>query len=280
MKNKIISDSSSNLLQLEEIQYQSVPLKIRAGEREYIDDEYLDVNQMVEELSRHSGTSGTSCPNVHEWYEAFKEAQVSFGITITSSLSGSYSAVFLAKEQLEKEFPQKKVILFDSLSTGPEMKLIIEKIAKLLKEQRAPEEVEKIVSSYQKHTHLIFSLASLENLAKNGRVHWAIAKVAGVLGIRVIGKANEKGVLQLLHKSRGEKKTLETIIKEMKRWGFSGQKVRIDHVLYEKGAKELQEMILKEFPNSDIQVAPCRGLCSYYAERGGLMVGFEGKEEA
>ena len=50
MKIKIVADSSSNLLNLEGIKYSSVPLTIITNDKEYVDDENLDVNQMVKDL--------------------------------------------------------------------------------------------------------------------------------------------------------------------------------------------------------------------------------------
>ena len=37
----------------------------------------------------------------------------------------------------------------------------------------------------------------------------------------------------------------------------------------------LKEMLLQEYIECDIEILPCRGLCSYYAEKGGLLVGYE-----
>ena len=69
---------------------------------------------------------------------------------------------------------------------------------------------------YHKHTHLLFSLESLANLARNGRVKPAVAAVARMLGIRVIGQASEAGELDVLCKTRGEHGALERIVLELK----------------------------------------------------------------
>ena len=63
MNYRIVADSSSNILSMENPHYFSVPMKVRA-EKEYIDDANLDVAQMVQDLKNHKGTSGSSCPNV------------------------------------------------------------------------------------------------------------------------------------------------------------------------------------------------------------------------
>jgi DegV family protein with EDD domain len=170
--------------------------------------------------------------------------------------------------------PESKVFVVDSLSTGPEMLLLMEHIRNLMLSKKSFEEIRDSVTEYQKHTNLFFSLESLTNLARNGRVNPAVAKIAGVLGIRVFGAATE-GVLDPISKIRGEAKTLDAMFAEMKKRGFSGGKVRIDHCLNPEGAKSLAEKILSEFPDCDLKIGENKGLCSFYAERGGILTGFE-----
>ena len=61
----------------------------------------------------------------------------------------------------------------------------------------------------------------------------------------------------------------------MKGLGFAGDKIRIAHCFNETGAKKLQDLILAEYPQTHVQIYPTGGLCSFYAEKGGLLVGFE-----
>ncbi|MCD7749036.1 MAG: DegV family protein, partial [Oscillospiraceae bacterium] len=109
MKRRIVSDSSANMLTLEGMDFASVPLKIIAGEREYVDDESLDLSGMLDYLQDYKGKSGTSCPNVADWLDAFQGADEIFALTITSSLSGSYSMAVQAQTEYHELFPQAKV---------------------------------------------------------------------------------------------------------------------------------------------------------------------------
>ena len=54
-----------------------------------------------------------------------------------------------------------------------------------------------------------------------------------------------------------------------------GGKVRIHHAENPEAAGALAASLHGHFPEADIEIRPCRGLCSYYAERGGVIVGFE-----
>lgn len=276
MFSKIISDSSSNIFEIASAAYASVPLRIHAGEQEYIDAPAMDVDAMVEALRHHKGRSGTSCPNIFDWTQAFGDAENIYCVTISSSLSGSYSAAMQAAEEYMKQHPERRVAVFDSLSTGPEMQLLIEKIDELLQSGMDFDAIVDEIHQYQQHCHILFCLQSLLNLSRNGRVSHAVAKIAGVLGIRIIGKGSEEGTLETLHKSRGERKALDTLYSEIISGGFQGGKLRIAHCQNLESAEALKALVLSSHPESDVAILPCAGLCSFYAERGRLIVAYEG----
>ena len=265
------ADSSANLLSHGDLHI--VPMKIITDTREFIDDPALDLGEMLSFLSAYKGRSGTSCPNTGDWLDALEGAPESIIVTITSNLSGAYNSAMQAKQVLEET--GARVAVLDSLSTGPEMVLILEKLRDLKALGLSFEEAEAAARDYMTHTHLLFSLASIHNLARNGRVNPIIAKAIGLLGIRLVGKASDQGTLQPMHKCRGEKKALQTLWEEMVRMGYQGGKVRIAHCENEAGAAELRDVILAVHPHASVELHPCTGLCGFYAEAGGLLVGFE-----
>jgi len=198
-----------------------------------------------------------------------------FCVTITSGLSGSCNAARLAKEDYEELYPGRHVYVIDSLSAGSEMNLIIEKLAELIEQGESFEAICDKIADYQKNTGLMFSLESLTNLANNGRVNPLVAKIAGTLGICVVGKASDKGTLEQMAKCRGERKALHSLFQFMKELGYEGGKVSIDHCNNMEAAEKLQSMLLQEFPQTNVKIGCTDGLCSFYAEGGGLLVGFE-----
>ncbi len=276
MRNiKIVADSSSDVFKREAIAFSAAPLKIITTERQFVDDESLDVREMVDFLGKYKGKSTTSCPNPEEWLSAFGDADEVFCITITSSLSGSYNAAMIAKNQYEERAPEKRVCVIDSLSTGPEMLLLIRKIEELAAEGKSFDEISEEVREYQKRTGLLFVLESMKNLANNGRVSKISAKLAGVMNIRVIGKASDKGELEPLDKPRGAKMTQLKILERLDRLGYSGGRLHITHCLNAEAAETLREGVLSKFPTAEVSIDKCGGLCSFYAEKGGMLIGFE-----
>ena len=275
MNYRIAADSSSNVLSMGNPHYFSVPMKVRA-EKEYIDDENLNVAQMVEELKCHKGTSGSACPSVGEWLDAFGDADMVFGTTMSKGLSGSYNAACEAARIYMEENPGKKAYIFNTLSAGPQQAFLNEKIMELAEQGCDFETIQEKALEYYRNTHILFCLESMMNLARNGRVSVAAAKIAGVLGIRACGDV-KAGMITPVHKPRGAKKATETLVEMMKERGFyDGAQLRIAHCLGEKQARDLADATLAQFPNAKITIEPTTALCSFYAEAGGLMIGFEG----
>lgn len=275
MKTRIVVDSAANLYALEGVEFSCVPLKIITDDAEYIDDGTLDTVGMAQTLRTYKGKTSTSCPNVGDWLAAYEGADEVYAITITGTLSGSCNAAQLAAEEYQQENPGKRVFVLDSLSTGPEQQLLAEHLRDELAAGHAFDDICEEMLRYKEKTHLLFSLESLANLARNGRVKPTVAAVARVLGIRVIGEASPAGELDVLCKTRGEHGALERIVLELKGHGYAGGKVHISHCGNPQAAERLKHMIQAVFEGAQVDVGACGGLCSYYAELGGLLVGYE-----
>ena len=275
LNTKIVLDSSADIPSAAALPLVSMPLKIITSEKEYVDDGALNVSEMIADLRAYSGKSSTSCPNSQEFLTAFGEAEYVFCITITGSLSGSYNSALLASHEYTALHPERKVRVFNSLSTGPELVLLARKIEEEVLAGKEFAEVCEIADTYLKSTGLLFMLESLKNLANNGRVSPLAAKVSSVLGIRIVGKASDEGTLQQLSKCRGSKKALAAICEHMKNEGYAGGKVKVAHCNNEAGAKALTDLVKTAYPEAETETYPCRALCSFYAEEGGLLVGFE-----
>ena len=274
-KVRIVADSSANLMELSTVAFEAAPLKIITADREFVDDRKLDLEEMIHFFKSYKGKSQTSCPNPEDWLTAFADAEDIFCVTITGGLSGSHNAACIARDLYQEKHPGRRVFVIDSLSAGPELTLMVEKLEQLIGEKRSYEEICAYMPEYMKKTGLLFMLESLNNFAANGRVSPAVAKIAGVLGIRIVGKASDKGTLEPTDKCRGEAKSLSAIVRHLKASGLQKGKVQLAHCLNEAAAEQLKSMILAELPEVTVKIGKNLGLCSYYAEQGGLLVGFE-----
>lgn len=273
MNIKIITDSASDLTSMEGIDMAYAPMKVCTAEREFTDNDGINVREMVDFLYSYKGRSSSSCPNAEDWLNAFGDAENIVCITITGGLSGSYNSALSAKNIYEGDHPDRHVLVVDSLTAGPEMALMAERVREQALAGKDLEEIEADLKGYK--TELLFALESLRNFANNGRVSKAAAAAAGLLGIRAIGRASDVGTLELLSKTRGEAKTLDGVMGYLKELRCKGGKIFIDHCFAEETVNKLAFKIKAEYPHAQIVIRPTRGLCSFYAELGGFLVGFE-----
>lgn len=275
MKRKIVADSSCDMWELNGVNFAVAPITISTDNKHYVDNQELDVHLMSEELAKYKGVSHTACPSVGSWLDCYEGYDEVFVVTLTGAMSGTYNSAMTAKGIYEEENENVKVHVFDSLSTGPEMRLLIEKLKEMIEEDLPFEEIVEKGQDYLNHSRLFFALKSLHNFAMNGRVSKAVASAIGVLNISIFATASEEGTIQQISKCRGEKKVVKSMIEHLENAGYHGGKVRISHADNLKLAHNVRDKILELYPNADIIVYPMGGLCTYYAEIGGLLVGCE-----
>ncbi len=256
-------------------QFATVPLKIRIGDQEYVDDDNLDLEEMLQAMGSFDGPSSSACPSPEEWAAQFEQADHVLAVTMTSALSGTYNSAVVARDLVLEAHPEKKIYIFDTLSIGGQMVLLLRYLDQLIAQGLPFEKIVEKGQAYNKKIHLLFTLASFENLVKNGRMNRVVGMIASKLNIRAIGIASEKGKIELLHKARGEVRTLEKVVEEMQKLGLSPSRtVEISQCKNEKGAQLLRSMIQANFPGVTVNIRPCCGLTSYYAEEAGMIIGF------
>ncbi len=276
---RIVADSSADMLKLEGVDFVSVPMNISTNERTFTDDARLDVGELLDYMEKYNGRSFTSCPGTQAWLDAYEGADVVYVVCLTSALSGTYNSALTAKEIFLEDHPEAKVHVFDSVSTGPEMRMLVEKIAELDRDGKSFDEVVELAEEYRKSTGIYFAFQSLHNLAQNGRVKKVAAAAVGMLGIRIVGTGSEEGKLEMIAKRKGDNHAAAEIFHQLELKNYNGGKVRICHTDNEKLAAKYEHLFRKRWPDVDVLTYPSRGLISYYAERGGIIVAAEFGEE-
>lgn len=275
MSIKIVTDSSANLFALEGVDFASVPLKVMVGDREFTDDAQVNMEEFYTLLDRRPEHTGTSCPSVADWLDAFGEARDVICITLASTMSGSCSSARVAKREYETQHPGRHVYLIDSLSIGPEMALLAERARSLVLSGMSPAYIYRALLRYKAKTHLVFALSDLKNCADKGRVGQNQAKGIGVMGVGVVGHASDQGSLEIQEKCRGRKQIGSGILRQMKQLGYAGGRILIAHSGDESGALELMRRIREVFGSVDVRIGRSGALCGFYAEQGSLLVGLE-----
>lgn len=278
-KWKIVADSGCDYRQLKNLapdtEFISVPLTIQVGDQAFIDDANLDIDHMMNVMEASKSAAGSACPSPQAYQAAFEGAENIFVITITGGLSGSFNAARVARDMFVEEHPEVNIHLIDSLSAGGEMDLIVDEINQLIAAGLEFEELVQAITTYQENSKLLFVLAKVDNLVKNGRLSKLVGTVVGLLNIRMVGEASSEGKLELLQKARGHKKSVTAAFEEMKKAGYNGGRVVMAHRNNAKFFQQFSELVKASFPNAVVDQVATSGLCSFYAEEGGLLMGYE-----
>lgn len=278
LKWNIVTDSACDLLHkdiaCEEVGFSCVPFSIRIADKEYKDDENLNVLEMLTHMENCPTASGSSCPSPYDWEQEFLKSEQTVVITISGNLSGSLNSALVAKDTVLAKHPERRIMVLDSRSTGPEIALCVYKIVGWIKDGLDFETINEKAQEFLDKTKTSFALSSFDNLVKNGRMSKLTGFVARKLGMWGIGIASDIGTIAMKGKSRGPKKAVALLLEDMEERGFSGKEVAISHCENEDMVQKLKESILVRWPTAEIKVLKTRGLDSYYAERGGLIISF------
>lgn len=276
---KIVTDSGCDLRSLEsqskELQFERVPLTLQIGTEIFRDDDGLDIDNMMAMMYQSSKAATSSCPSPDAFLQAYKGVDNVIAVTITGTLSGSHNSARLAKNDLLEDYPNANIHVIDSLSASGEVDLIVLELERLINLGLSFEEVVERITAYQEKTRLIFVLAKVDNLVKNGRLNKLVGKVVGLLNIRMVGQASQEGTLELLQKARGQKKAVSALVEEIQKAGYKGGKVYIAHANNPKICEQISEKIKAIYPDAVIQTGITSGLCSFYAEDEGILMGYE-----
>ena len=277
----IVSDSSCDLrvsdFTSEKVLFETVPLRLQVGAREFIDNDELDTPELLAAMAAEKTASSTACPSPAAFARAFEKGDKTVCFTISANLSGTYNTAVMGREMVLEEHPEKEICIIDSKATAGAMVLLIRK-AKELMEADTQGDFAAICDQlrlYQAALRTCFTLENFDNLIKNGRMRPLVGTLLHSLGIHVIADATPQGTIHVADKARGEAKTYKAITALMKdSKDCTGAEVVLSHCENLTGAMKLKEQILADLPVKSVDIIPCRGLTSFYAMEKGLIVGY------
>ncbi len=274
----LVSDTACDLFTLEggeeKLDFTTIPFSIRIGGREYIDDEQMNIDEMLEANETHAEIAQTACPSPEAWREKFSAPGPVIAFTISSALSGSYNSACAGRQMVLEAEPDKQIAVIDSKATGPEEAMLIWRARDLILEGKNLEEIEADLNRTAERIHTSFALSSYRNLIKNGRVSRLIGFIAGHLGFWGIGIGDEKGEIAIRGKARGSKSMIRFLVEEISKVGLAGKQILISHCRNLKDAEALKAALEAAFTGVEVLIQETRGLDSFYAERCGLIVGY------
>lgn len=279
MSWKIVVDTACDFREIpnkaENVVYERVPFTLQIEDKIYIDTLDMDIDEMMKAMYASSEPAKSACPSPDGFLSAYRGAENIIVLTLTGGLSGSYTSAIVAQKMLKEEDENVNIHVINTLSAGGQNDLFLLKINELIKEGLSFDQVVARMNEYQKNTKLIFALEKVDNLVKNGRLSKLAAAVVGLLNMRMVGEASKEGTLHLLHKVRGEKKAVAAVVDEMIKAGYKGGRAVITHRNNENICKKIEEKLSEKFSNIEFISVPTSGICSFYGEEGGILLGYE-----
>jgi len=191
----------------------------------------------------------TAQPNPQDYIDIFTP-HLSTGmdiicLTISSKVSGSYSSAKMAIDILKNDYPERRIVLLDSLNGSVAQGLILKEIIKMHDNGYTLDKTMKLAEKIIKTARIYFTVESLEYLKRGGRIGPTTALVGYILGIRPILQV-EDGMITQLDSVRGKKKTLK-LIEEAMIEALKDEKdnicLSIGHIFREEDAIELKANI-------------------------------------
>lgn len=254
MKVKLIVDSVSDIPK--ELAYDNnirvVPLSVNFEDGIYKDGIDLSVEEFFEKLEKSEKLPTTSQVNPGEFISVFeedlKENDKLIVLTLSSKMSGTYSAAVTAKEYMEND----NIIVIDSLGVSFGYGMIALEVANMIKQNASIEEIRNRIDYMILNTENIFLFDTLEYLQKGGRLSATEAFLGTLLKVKPIVSIQE-GALVPLDKVRGRKKIGKWLIAYLKENNFdlNGKTIGIYDALDEEFMNELIEIIKKEYPTAN-----------------------------
>lgn len=277
MNMKIVADSCCDVNQeiKERTGVKLVPLTIEVNGKRYRDDSSLDINELISEMKKSHEAPKTACPSPQGFIEEYKGDESVFVVTISSKLSGTYRSAMLAKEIFLEEIGNKFIHVFDSFSGSIGETMISLKISELINKGLKEMEIVEKVNSYIKEMKTFFTIKSLDNLAKAGRVSHLVAKISSALSVRLI-MAEKDGEIQLHEKVIGAKRVFKRLVDVIGEQGsnLEDKILGIAHCNCLDKALALKEEVLKRYNFKDVVIVGTGGISTVYANEGGLVIAF------
>lgn len=256
--------------------FRSIPLTIRVGGRDYIDDQSLDTSLLIYAMDQSQDASSSSCPAPGDYLEAFQQAEGDiYVITLSALLSGSHNSAWQAKQMFLEEDPERNIHVFNSCSASVGEVLLAQKVCQLA---RSGITFSQVVTQAEKtiaETNTLFVLENLDNLKKNGRLTKVQAMLTGALRIKLIMGSTPEGEICKHGQALSIKQALVKLVEIMAAdERHKGKILYIAQCLCPDRAQQLWELAKKSCQFSDVVITATRGLSSYYANSGGVIVAY------
>ncbi|TFB13227.1 DegV family protein [Filobacillus milosensis] len=270
------ADLSKDLLEKYDVKI--VPLNIHFNDEEYkgID---LDIEEFYRMVSESEELPKTSASSPNDFYNHFKEVDPDTPIlmlALTKNLSATYQNAVLGKEMLQDEEPNRTIEIINTKTASSGIALLLNEAGQLREDGAKIQKVASYIEGCVEKTTTLFSLKTVENLIKGGRLDKMRGAIAKTLNIKLLMKASEEGAIEVVEKVRGEKKALRRLVEQIGEYtkSLEGKTIALAHGNCEEKAKKVLASIREKYNPKEEILVEMGPLIATHAGEGGLVLAF------
>lgn len=246
---QLFTDTSANLPVeiIDEYGIEVVPFSYTIDGVEYIPEREFDGKAFYAAMRAGSAVK-TSMVNTGTFIERFKAALDAgkdvLYIGMSGGISGTANAALMAKQELDEEYPDRKIVVIDTLAASLGEGLFVIKAAEQLKDGVALDAIEEAIRAQVPSMCQSFTVDDLKYLKKTGRVSGAAAIIGNVLSIHPILIGDYEGKIVVKSKVRGMKRTLDALAERYAELALSKtETIGIAHADNEEGKAYLVQRL-------------------------------------
>lgn len=246
---QLFTDTSANLPVeiIDEYGIEVVPFSYTIDGVEYIPGREFDGKAFYAAMRAGSAVK-TSMVNTGTFIERFKTALDAgkdvLYIGMSGGISGTANAALMAKQELDEEYPDRKIVVIDTLAASLGEGLFVIKAAEQLRDGVALDAIEEDIRAQVPHMCQSFTVDDLKYLKKTGRVSGAAAIIGNVLSIHPILIGDYEGKIVVKSKVRGMKRTLDALAERYAELSLSKtETIGIAHADNEEGKAYLVQRL-------------------------------------
>jgi DegV family protein with EDD domain len=258
----IVLDSTADFPDAPELypNFRVVPLYVLFGEESFKDYVEITPDRFYERLRTEAALPTTSQPTPGDFLATFEELAPNYeriiALTISSTLSGTYGSAQAAAEMLGGD----QVRVIDSRTVSASLALLASGVQHRLQRGTTDEEIDAFVEYYQREHHLLFTVNTLEYLAKGGRIGRAAAFAGNLLNVKPILAIRDGEVIPL-KRVRGNHKAFAEFREQFVSTTTDSPnlKVGIAQAAAPERLQALRELVEHERPHAQIEIATTLG---------------------
>jgi DegV family protein with EDD domain len=236
--------------------FRVVPLYVRFGDESYRD--YVDIEpaQFYERLTTAAELPTTSQPTPGDFHATYEELAPHYerilSLQLSSTLSGTFASAQTAAEQLGGD----QVRVIDTRTVSASIALLALGVQRRLERGTTDEEIDELVARYQRVHHLLFTVNTLEYLAKGGRIGKAAAFAGNLLNVKPILTIRDGEVIPL-KRVRGNQKAFAEFraLFEASSTDSPLLKIGIAHAAAPERLEALRQLVANVRPHGEIEIA-------------------------